>query len=61
MGDTKKNWDLKFIWYFPHGNRMGKQCQLIKIPHFVFGTPLIIRGYRVAQNLQKLIDELFTY
>ena len=25
-----------FFWYLAHGNRMGKQCQLIKIQHFVF-------------------------
>ena len=29
-----------FVWYLQHGNRMGKQCQLIKIPHFVsFNSP----------------------
>ena len=24
------------FWYPPHGTGRGKQCQLIKIPHFAF-------------------------
>ena len=28
-----------FFWYLPHGNGMGKRCQLIKIPHFGFFEP----------------------
>ena len=36
----------KLFWYLPHGNRMGKHCQLIKIPYFGFwidprGTPTL--------------------
>ena len=27
---------LKKCWYLPHGYGLGKQCQLIKIAHFVF-------------------------
>ena len=25
-----------YFWYLPYGNGMGKHCQLIKIPYFVF-------------------------
>ena len=41
---------FNFFWYLPHGNRMGKQCQLIKTPHSFFNPPYL---HTISINLTQ--------